>query len=220
MAFALWTGRRSDWSPIRGSLARRTGDCLSRDGLIYSVHMENETPSTERKRNIWAPWRIEYIDGLDEDRGEGCFLCRYRDERDRDKKNLVLWRGKHSFVVLNRFPYTGGHGLIAPYEHVGDLADLEDPALLEMMHMVRDMKHVLTKSIRPEGFNVGINIGRCAGAGLPEHLHIHVVPRWAGDTNFMAVLGDVHMVPQALEDLHSKLISVSAELSLPKLGSQ
>ena len=195
-------------------------DCLSGEGLIYSIAMRNESGSTERKRNIWAPWRMEYINGLHENQDEGCFLCRYRDEEDQDKKNLVLWRGKQSFVVLNRFPYTGGHSLIAPYDHVADLEDLEDPAMLEMMHLIRDVKHLLTAGIHPEGFNVGMNIGRCAGAGLPGHLHIHVVPRWSGDTNFMAVLGEVHTVPQALADLHARLIAASAELGLPKLASQ
>jgi len=179
--------------------------------------MTDKPASTERKRNIWAPWRIEYINGLHDSRSDGCFLCRYRDNQAGDAENLVLWRGQHSLAVLNRFPYTGGHSLIAPYAHVADLDDLDDPALLELIKMVRDMKKLLADSIHAEGFNVGMNVGRCAGAGLPDHLHIHVVPRWKGDTNFMAVLGEVHMIPQALDDLYAQLARASAELKLPRL---
>lgn len=171
--------------------------------------------STERKRNIWAPWRMEYINGLGDD-DEGCFLCRYRDDRDNDRSNLVVWRGDRCLAVLNRFPYTGGHSLIAPYDHVATLADLDDATMLEMMKMIRDLKRLLADSIHAEGFNVGMNVGRCAGAGLPGHLHVHVVPRWGGDTNFMAVLGEVHMLPQALEQLYDQLMDASARLDLPR----
>ena len=179
--------------------------------------MTDQPESTERKRNIWAPWRIEYISGLYDGSFDGCFLCRYRDRQADDASNLVLWRGEHSFAVLNRFPYTGGHSMIAPYAHVAGLANLDDATMLEMMKMVRDIKQLLADSIHAEGFNVGMNVGRCAGAGLPDHLHIHVVPRWKGDTNFMAVLGEVHTVPQALASLYGQLVRASASLKLPRL---
>jgi len=180
--------------------------------------MGDDRRITKQKRNIWAPWRIEYIDGLHEGR-DGCFLCRYRDDPDKDAENLVLWRGRCSFTVLNRFPYTGGHSLIAPFRHAADLAELDGPTILEMMEMARDVQRVLAESIHAEGFNVGMNIGRCAGAGLPDHLHIHVVPRWAGDTNFMAVLGGVNTIPQMLKDLYAQLARAGRELNLPRLSS-
>ncbi len=180
--------------------------------------MHEEPSSTERSRNIWAPWRIEYIEMLSGE-GDGCFLCRYRDEPECDRDNLLLWRGRKSFVVMNRFPYTGGHSMIAPYEHAGDLAKLDRDTMCEMLELVRDTQSVLQRAIGAQGFNVGMNVGRCAGAGLPGHLHVHVVPRWSGDTNFMGVLGDVRVIPQALEDIYCLLRNTAGEMNLPALSS-
>ena len=179
--------------------------------------MNRDTHGTEWKTNIWAPWRMEYIRSLgDED--QGCFLCRCRDEIDREAENLVLWRGRNCIAVLNRFPYTGGHALVAPLAHVGGLADLDGDAMREMMEHLRDLQVLLSHAIRAEGFNIGINIGRCAGAGLPEHLHVHVVPRWRGDTNFMPVFGDVRVIYESLANLHAQLRAAGEELGLPKLS--
>ncbi len=194
-------------------------DCLSRAGVIYSRAMGEESESTERKRNIWAPWRIEYINGLQDEKEGACFLCRYRQCPSEDEENLVLWRGRSSFAVLNRFPYTGGHSMVAPYDHVASLDDLDAPAMLEIMEMIRELRKLLTGALRAEGFNIGMNIGRCAGAGLPDHLHVHVVPRWGGDTNFMAILGDVRVIPQTLSGLYAQLRAESERLGLPKLSS-
>ena len=177
--------------------------------------MNEESSSTERNRNIWAPWRIEYINELS-DEGNGCFLCRYRDQPQKDAENLVLWRGQRCLAVLNRFPYTGGHSMVAPLAHVGGLGDLDAPAMLEMMCMLRDLQSALERTVHAQGFNVGINIGRCAGAGLPGHLHVHIVPRWNGDTNFMAVLGGARVIPQSLDLLYAALKKASAELHLPR----
>ncbi len=179
--------------------------------------MTDKSTSTERNSNIWAPWRMKYIDALN-DGGDGCFLCRYRDEQE-DEKNFVLWRGPRCFAMLNLFPYTGGHSMVAPLEHVGELTGLDAPTMMEMMEHVRDLQAVLARAIRAEGFNVGINIGRCAGAGLPGHLHVHVVPRWGGDTNFMPVFGDVRVIPAALEELYTQIRQAAAELDLPKLSA-
>jgi len=181
--------------------------------------MGEESESTERSRNIWAPWRMEYINGLHEGADDGCFLCRYRDRAEDDRENLVLWRGRRSFAVLNRFPYTGGHSMVAPFDHVADLDDLSGETMLELMRMLRDLRRLLAHVVRAQGFNVGMNIGRCAGAGLPDHLHIHIVPRWAGDTNFMAVLGAARVIPQTLQDLFSQLRQASERLELPRLSS-
>jgi ATP adenylyltransferase len=170
-----------------------------------------------RNTNIHAPWRIEYIRLLG-GRDDGCFLCRCRDEPARDAENLLLWRGGGCLVVMNRFPYTGGHLLIAPAEHVASMDDLSGQVMLEMMELVRDYQKVLARAVHCEGFNIGINIGRCAGAGLPGHLHVHVVPRWGGDTNFMAVLGDVRVIHQALGELRGELLAAAEALKLPEVS--
>jgi ATP adenylyltransferase len=120
-------------------------------------------------------------------------------------------------VLFNRFPYTGGHMLIAPSGHIADMELLDEPTLLEMMTLARDVQKVLTQTIHPQGFNIGINVHRCAGAGLPGHLHLHVVPRWEGDTNFMPVVGHVHIISQALEDLYQQMQTVSKQLGLPQI---
>ena len=171
--------------------------------------------STERSRNLWAPWRMEYISQLGDSNGE-CFLCEYRDRPGKDAEQLVLWRGREVFVVMNRFPYTGGHLLIAPNVHEGRLRALSDEVMLELMASLRDCQDLLTDVLGADGFNVGFNFGRCAGAGLPDHLHMHIVPRWEGDTNFMSVLGDVRVIPQALEALYEQLCKRAAEMGLPR----
>ncbi len=181
--------------------------------------MSDQTPDAPRNVNIWAPWRMEYINALSGP-DDGCFLCRQRDEPEKDAENLVLWRGRLAFAVMNRFPYTGGHFLVAPYEHVGEMDKLSPETLLEMMELIRDLQALLSDCIRSQGFNIGINIGRCAGAGLPGHLHIHVVPRWSGDTNFMAVLGNVRVIPAALSSLYDDLRRASERLGLPRTGER
>jgi ATP adenylyltransferase len=174
--------------------------------------------STERSRNLWAPWRMQYIDTLHAPQADGCFLCRYRDNPSDDQTNLVLWRGKHNMAVLNRFPYAGGHSMIAPLRHVADLSEMSDDEMLELTQMLRDTQRVLAEAVRAEGFNIGINIGRCAGAGLPGHLHMHVVPRWPGDVNFITVLGDVRVIPETLGALWTLLRQTAERLNLPAAG--
>jgi ATP adenylyltransferase len=167
---------------------------------------------TETNKNIWAPWRMEYIHQLSEPKGS-CFLCNAAANPDQDDNTFVLIRGTLCFVILNRFPYTGGHTLIAPYAHIGELEKTGDDVLLEMMKLTRDMKLLLQKSLGAEGFNIGINLNHCAGAGLPEHLHLHIVPRWSGDTNFMSVLGDVRVIPEAIEKTWKRLKEFMKEKS-------
>ena len=170
-------------------------------------------------QQLWAPWRLAYVQNSDAKEAQqskpGCFLCSYRDDdAAKDPKNLVVLRGEHSIVVLNRFPYNNGHLLIAPREHKADLRDLNDAELLETNHLLQKMIGLLEKTISPDGFNVGLNLGRVAGAGLPGHLHWHIVPRWNGDTNFMPILGEAKVIPQALDallELLSKEMSSEAE---------
>lgn len=157
-------------------------------------------------RQLWAPWRLQYIVGTKDEAPQGCFLCRYRDE-DRDAENLVVTRGPRTLVALNRFPYNNGHLLIAPLEHKPSLDDLADDEMLECMRQIQRMTALLREALYPEGFNIGLNLGKVAGAGLPGHLHWHVVPRWNGDTNFMTVVGDVTVIPQSLEALFGLLQS-------------
>jgi len=167
-----------------------------------------------RSRNLHAPWRIGYIRSLGE-ADDGCFLCRARDQADRAEENLLLWRTERCLAVMNKYPYSAGHLLVAPAEHVGGLEGLEASALGELMALTRDSVRLLGETVKAEGFNVGINIGRCAGAGLPDHVHLHVVPRWSGDTNFMSVLGDVRVVHQALRELRGELLAAGERLRLP-----
>ncbi len=168
---------------------------------------------SEFQKNIWAPWRMEYIRSL-EGEDNGCFICNAVAHAEHDERNLVLWRGAHTIVLLNRFPYTSGHTLIAPRNHHAGLEDVDDATLLELMQFTRDAKRVLEQAVKAQGFNIGINQGRCAGAGLPGHLHVHVVPRWGGDVNFMPVFGDVKVIPQMLTDTRELFLSAAAELGL------
>lgn len=151
--------------------------------------------------HLWAPWRIQYILG---ERESGCFFCRKSQESD-DAKNHVLIRDRTCFALLNTYPYNAGHLMIAPYKHTGDIDDLAESELAELMSLTRRCKQLLGRAIKPHGFNIGINIGRTAGAGVLDHVHVHVVPRWDGDTNFMPVLADTHVVPQALDELYQLL---------------
>jgi len=175
--------------------------------------MTEPASKSAKYQNIWAPWRVEYMEALGGPE-TGCFLCHHRDDKDNDEQNLVLCRGERAFVVMNRFPYTGGHSMVAPYEHLGELEDMDEATMLEIIKLVRDVQAVLKRAIHAQGFNIGINLGRCAGAGLPGHLHVHIVPRWSGDTNFMPVLDNIHVIPQALADLHKQLRQAAIELKL------
>jgi ATP adenylyltransferase len=169
------------------------------------------------QKNLWAPWRIKYIQGLNDSPKTGCFICHNQENPQDDDKNLVLWRTEKSIVILNRFPYNNGHLLIAPVRHIGGLEQVTDGELLEIIKLVRESQKALTAAIKPHGFNIGINIGRCAGAGLPEHLHIHIVPRWDGDTSFMSVCSDTKVISQSLTELLMELKKVSKEQNLPLL---
>jgi len=170
------------------------------------------------RNNLWAPWRINYIQGLD--KTTGCFICNNRDAPQKDDENLVLWRCDKSIVILNRYPYNNGHLLIAPLRHIPDLDQANDEEMLEMTKLVRESQKALSLAIKPHGFNVGMNFGRCAGAGLPGHLHIHVVPRWSGDTNFMNVCGNADIISQSLIELLAMLKEASKEHRLPELSDQ
>jgi ATP adenylyltransferase len=151
---------------------------------------------------LWAPWRMEYIRNAD--KIEGCIFCLFPAEQE-DKARLILLRGEHAFIILNAYPYSNGHLMVTPYRHTADLDDLTDEEMLELMRLTRRAMNLLKKAFHPDGFNIGINMGRVAGAGIADHVHIHVVPRWNGDTNFMPVLGDVRVMPESLEAVYRQL---------------
>ncbi|MBN2511397.1 MAG: HIT domain-containing protein [Sedimentisphaerales bacterium] len=165
------------------------------------------------RNNLWAPWRIKYIQGLSQK--SPCFLCDYIAAPQDDAQNFVLWRTADAVVVFNRFPYNNGHLLIAPTRHIGSMEQATESELLSMTRLIRDTQKLLSAAIHPHGFNVGMNFGRCAGAGLPDHMHIHVVPRWNGDTNFMHVCSDTDVISQSMTDLYALLLELSRQHQLP-----
>jgi len=152
---------------------------------------------------LHAPWRIEYILSPKPVLDESIF-ARIAQSSD-DEANLVIARGRTCFALLNRYPYTGGHLMVVPYKQVHDFNNLMDEELTELMLLMRRCQNALTQVMKPDGFNIGINLGKVAGAGIAEHLHIHVVPRWNGDTNFMPVLASTTVVPEALKEVAAKL---------------
>jgi len=155
-------------------------------------------------RPLWAPWRMDFIKGPPR---KTCFFCDYV-RQDRDRRNLVVLRGRTCFALLNRFPYNTGHLMVAPLAHKGALDRLTKEERAELLDLLVTMQKALDRTLRPHGYNIGINLGRVAGAGVPGHVHIHVVPRWDADTNFMPVVGRTKVIPQALEALYTQLQKV------------
>lgn len=151
---------------------------------------------------LWAPWRIGYISTAK--KIKGCLFCKISKQKN-DRKNLILLRSKYVFCVLNKFPYNNGHVMISPYCHIKDFSRLSSAAMLDFMALANTMQAILKKTLKPDGFNLGINIGRVSGAGIAGHLHLHIVPRWKEDTNFMPVAFDTKIISQSLEELYEKL---------------
>jgi len=166
-----------------------------------------------KRFNLWAPWRLGYIKGLAEK--HDCFICHNVQNPAQDGENFVLWRTGSSLVMFNRFPYNNGHLLIAPLKHVADFENLNDQELLEINKLIVACQKALRLAVNPHGFNVGVNIGRCAGAGVPGHLHVHIVPRWDGDTNFMEVCGGTDVISQGMKELYEQLKDISEKNELP-----
>ena len=150
---------------------------------------------------IWAPWRIEYIRAA---KPTGCILCD-KPKEDKDVENYILYHGKYNFIMLNSYPYNPGHLLIAPYRHIGSPEELTDSERNEHFKLVTRSIVVLKETFKPAGFNIGANLGRVAGAGIEDHFHSHIVPRWQGDNNYIPVLADVRVIPQALADTYQTL---------------
>lgn len=153
---------------------------------------------------IWAPWRMEYVSSGGDTGDKKCFLCA---DKSRDEESLVVGRKGEAFVIMNRFPYTNGHVLVVPVRHVGSIEDLTDQETLDTMKLVKVMSAIFKKDWNAHGLNIGINSGRAAGAGLEDHFHIHIVPRWFGDTNFMPVMGDVRVISEHITASYERLKS-------------
>ena len=153
--------------------------------------------------NLWAPWRSEYI--LSNDKSKECIFC-HAVQDDNDEKNLLVYRGKSCFCILNKYPYSGGHLMVSPNKHVIDILDLTPDEMVELMTITGKAQLVLKNEMHPDGFNIGANLGKAAGAGVEGHFHLHVVPRWVGDTNFMPIMSDTKVISQPLSDVY-KLIS-------------
>ena len=156
---------------------------------------------------LWAPWRMEYIL---EEKPAGCIFCLGKDGAD-DRKSLTLHRTPRSLVMMNRYPYVNGHLMAAPRQHTGSLHDLSSEELLDLMETARLCQTILDGEMRPGGYNIGLNLGSAAGAGIADHLHVHIVPRWQGDTNFMTVLGEIRVLPEALATQYDRLVTRFAE---------
>ncbi|MEK6280956.1 MAG: HIT domain-containing protein [Acidobacteriota bacterium] len=155
---------------------------------------------------LWSPWRSEYItSGAADSESRGCVFCEIGNLPDQDDANLVVHRGLHAFIVLNLYPYTSGHLLIVPFEHVGDLDDAAKQITDEMMDLTKLSQKALREVYQPSGFNVGMNLGKAAGAGIAEHIHIHILPRWIGDTNFITTVGETRVLPEDLTTTYKKL---------------
>lgn len=164
---------------------------------------------------LYAPWRMEYIRALIKPPTEDvCFICQAAaaTSDDERRQRLVLWSTDHVIVMLNRFPYANGHLLVAPRAHKADPEELSDAEHLEVSRQITEGIRLLRRAVSAQGFNVGANLGRCAGAGVPGHLHWHIVPRWAGDVNFMGVVGEVRIIPQAMSEIYRELMRVKAQM--------
>lgn len=163
-------------------------------------------------QSIWAPWRAEYI--YQTRKPAGCIFCLLSSQRDAagnpsdDQRNHVLLRDRTCFALLNAYPYTGGHLMVAPYRHTGEMDELSEDELRDLFVLLRRCRNILRKAFQPDGFNLGMNLGRVAGAGIADHLHLHLVPRWNGDCNFMTVVGDLRVVSEGLDQTYRKLLEV------------
>ncbi|HNQ39667.1 MAG: HIT domain-containing protein [Candidatus Cloacimonas sp.] len=157
---------------------------------------------------LYSPWRLDYISG---EKPDECIMCRFQNPGN-DKENLILHRAKNCYVMLNRYPYNNGHLMIIPYQHCGTLTELEEETWLEMAKLVRNTETILNKVYNCDGINIGINLGCAAGAGIAEHLHIHIVPRWVGDSNFMSVIGGERVIPESFASAYNKLAPEFAKL--------
>jgi ATP adenylyltransferase len=163
-------------------------------------------------KTLWAPWRMEYILKAQEGNSEACIFCS-RISRDEDKNNLILWRSKKSFIIMNRFPYNNGHLMIVPYRHSGNFLDLEPEENVDLSGLIQFSIKAIDRLMKPQGYNIGMNLGRVAGAGVEDHVHYHLVPRWNGDTNYMPVISGTKVISESLNATYDKLLNSFKDLA-------
>ena len=156
---------------------------------------------------LWSPWRYDYITGNDPVKTSSCVFCDILNNSATDEENFILHRAEFNFVILNIYPYTSGHVMVIPYAHLADLASADKPTTDEMMDLTKRTQSALTDVYRPDGLNIGMNLGKAAGAGVAAHVHMHILPRWVGDVNFMTAIGQTRTLPETLADSYSKLRS-------------
>lgn len=163
---------------------------------------------------LWSPWRYQYMSGAA--RPDGCIFCDMAaSDPAHDRERLILYRGRFNLIVLNLFPYNCGHAMIAPYQHTATLAALDSGTMTEMMELTRDLEAALKSAYHPQGYNFGMNLGRAAGAGIEDHLHFHVLPRWIGDANFMTTVGEARVLPEDLSATYEKLVGFFRHQPVP-----
>jgi ATP adenylyltransferase len=172
---------------------------------FYSTLVNGDVMDT-----LWAPWRMDYIKN-NSSKKEGCIFCAMAAEEE-DERNLILHRGQHAFIIMNRFPYTNGHLMILPYSHHSSICQLTVETRAEMMELLFRAEMLLRKMYEPDGLNIGANVGSAAGAGVAEHIHFHILPRWFGDTNFMSTVGKTRVVPEDIHETYRNLLKIWQEL--------
>ena len=154
---------------------------------------------------LWRPWRIEYVRNIESIRDEGCIFCSKPAGHD-DRDSLILHRGDTAYIIMNLYPYNTGHVMATPYRHIGDLEELSEAEMKELMDLTALAVKAIKREMQPQGFNLGMNLGKAAGAGFDEHIHMHIVPRWQGDTNFMPVVGESKVMPETIADTYERLL--------------
>ena len=172
--------------------------------LSFVIPPDERGTKEEKMKQIWTPWRMPYVTG--QEKIDGCVFCEMiAQDRRHDAKNYIVYRGKQVFSVLNLYPYNNGHILVLPYEHVSSLEYVSGEIQADMMHLASYLMSLMRELMSPAGFNIGMNIGKAAGAGIDDHIHLHIVPRWHGDTNFMPVVAGTRVIPEWLDDTYEKL---------------
>lgn len=165
---------------------------------------------------LWSPWRTQYVESFKDEPNSSicCFICDAIERTEEKDSRLVVFRNNRMIIIMNKFPYNAGHLLVSPLRHIGDFNELDESELLSLSKGIQYSISALKELMKPHGFNIGINLGRIAGAGLPEHLHYHVIPRWNGDTSFISVVSNTKVISQSLTEMHSKLEKIFAEIVL------
>ncbi|MEM1947448.1 MAG: HIT domain-containing protein [Candidatus Caldarchaeum sp.] len=159
---------------------------------------------------LWAPWRMAYI--KESKKEQDCVFC-LAASTEKDSDRYVVYRGSHVFIIMNLYPYNNGHVMVTPFRHIGSVEEMSDEEMLETMRLIRLAVKAISSVMKPDGFNIGANVGKSAGAGIEDHVHFHIVPRWRGDTNFMTIISDTRVLPETIDETYKRLVAAIAELT-------